>query len=192
VLATLGLLPACTVLPPVDLERMIYQQRYDVWQRCPYLPEGRELQPPPEGAIARDAPRAEGPAATGVVDGAYVEVIPLPVTRELLVAGRARFEISCAPCHGIRGNGVSVAATNMDLRRPPALAGRDASPLPSGRVYQVIREGYGLMRPYAEDLTSPEERWSVVAYLRALELSQATRLDALPRDVRQEAEEHLR
>jgi mono/diheme cytochrome c family protein len=191
-LATLVLLPACTVLPPLDLQRMISQDRFTVWDGSPYLPDGRELQAPPEGAIARDAPTLDSPKQTGVESGAYLATIPMPLTRDLVVLGKARFETFCAPCHGIRGNGVSVAATNMDLRRPPAIAGRAARALPPGRIYQVINEGYGLMRPYAEDLSSPEERWAVVAYLRALEISQGTSLDALPGSVREEAERHLR
>jgi mono/diheme cytochrome c family protein len=190
--ATLVLLPACTVLPPLDLQRMISQDRFDVWDSSPYLPDDRELQVPPEGAIARDAPTADAPTQTGVESGAYLAAIPLPLTRDLVNLGKARFEIFCAPCHGIRGNGVSVAAMNMDLRRPPAIAGRAARALPPGRIYQVINEGYGLMRPYADDLSSAEERWAVVAYLRALEISQGTSLDTLPAAVREEAEKHLR
>jgi hypothetical protein len=80
----------------------------------------------------------------------------------------------------------------MELRRPPAIAGVAARALPVGRVYQVIGEGYGLMRSYAEDLGAPEERWSVVAYLQALQVSSSVPLDALPPEVRQEAERQLR
>jgi mono/diheme cytochrome c family protein len=80
----------------------------------------------------------------------------------------------------------------MDLRKPPAIAGPTARALPPGRVYQVINEGYGLMRAYAEDLVSPEERWSVVAYLEALDLSQGVALGTLPPELRREAEEALR
>jgi mono/diheme cytochrome c family protein len=191
-LATLVLLPACTVLPPLDLQRMISQDRFQVWDRSPYLPDEQELQAPPEGAIARDAPFLDPAMETGIEGGAYLAAIPMTLTRDLVVAGKARFETFCAPCHGIRGNGVSVAAMNMDLRRPPAIAGRAGRALPAGRIYQVIREGYGLMRPYAEDLPSAEERWSVVAYLRALEISQGANLDTLPSSVREEAEKHLR
>jgi mono/diheme cytochrome c family protein len=191
-LVGLLLLPACTALPPVDLQRMISQDRFKVGERCPYLPHDQELQPPPEGAIARDAPSAGAPIDTGVEDGAYLAEVPLPVTRDFVIAGKARFETFCAPCHGLRGNGVSVAALNMDLRRPPALVGREARALPAGRILQVIRDGYGLMRSYGDALPTPEERWAVVAYLRALELSQGTSLDHLPADVREEAEKELR
>jgi mono/diheme cytochrome c family protein len=193
-LVVLCLLPACDVLPPIDLQRMIYQDRFLVWQRCAYFADGRELQSPPEGTLPQGAPIAGEPLATAVLGdgGPYVEQIPLPVTHALLVRGKARFDVYCAVCHGLRGDGVSEVALNMDLRKPPAIAGQAAAPLPAGRVFEVITEGYGLMRSYAEDLPTPEDRWAVVAYLRALALSQGTRLDDLPTDVRQEAERQLR
>jgi len=185
-------LPACSLVPPIDFERMIYQDKFIVWQHCRYLPRGQVLQPPPEGVVAHDAPVGPAAVLTGIDHGAYDAEIPIPVTRDLLLAGRKRFEIYCAACHGLRGDGNSIVAENMDLRRPPAIAGPAARSLPSGRIYQVIDDGYGLMRSYAEDLVSPEERWSVVAYLRALQLSRGVKLDALPPDVREEAERKLR
>jgi mono/diheme cytochrome c family protein len=190
-LAALTLLPGCDVLPPIDFQRMIFQDRFQVWQHCIHFEDGMAMRTPPAGTLPRDAPIGGTPLTTGVQGDAYLTRVPLPVTRALLATGRARFETYCAPCHGLLGDGQSVVALNMDLRKPPALAGAAAHPRPDGRVYQIITEGYGLMRSYAEDLTSPEERWAVVAYLRALELSQGVPLSALPPDVRQEAERQL-
>jgi mono/diheme cytochrome c family protein len=191
-LAILCFLPACTLLPPIDFQRMIYQDRFQVWQRCAYFRDGRVLQTPPEGTIPRGEPLGETARITGMADGGFVDEVPLPVTRALLVTGEARFDTFCAACHGLRGDGVSVVAANMDLRKPPALTGPTALQYETGRIYQAIDQGYGLMRSYQEDLTSPEERWAVVAYLRVLQLSQAAKLDDLPPDVRQEAERQLR
>lgn len=182
------LLPACSLLPPIDFQRMIYQDRFQVWQRCAFFADGRAMRTPPAGTLPRDAT----PGGAGVSGGAYLAQIPLPVTRPFLLEGKDRFEIYCAPCHGLLGDGSSVVAANMNLRRPPALVGPLAGELPPGRIYQVIDEGYGLMRSYAEDLTAPEERWAVVAYLRALQLSHGVALDSLPPDVRREAERQLR
>jgi hypothetical protein len=191
-LAVLCLLPGCTLLPPVDFERMIFQDRFQVWQHSAFFADGRAMRTPPLGTLPRGAP-TEDPASTrGVVGGFYVTEIPLPLTRPLLLAGKARYETYCAPCHGLLGDGNSVVASSMDLRRPPALAGPLSRALPAGRVYQVVDEGYGLMRSYAEDLISPEERWSVVAYLRALQRSRGVHLDSLPPEVRREAERQIR
>ena len=185
-------LPGCDLFPPIDFQRMIEQNRFTVWQSCPFFPDGRELQSPPDGTVPRDAPTGPAGLRAGVEGGAYLQEIPLPLTHDLLGAGRASFETYCAPCHGLRGDGASVVAETMDLRRPPALAGKAARRLPVGRVYQVIGEGYGLMRSYAEDLTTPEERWAVVAYVLALQTSHGVPLDALPPEVRREAERQLR
>ena len=187
-LGVLVFLPACAVLPPIDFQRMIDQDRFQVWQHCAFFADGRAMRTPPEGTVPRDAPLGD-PA---VVDGAYAAEIPLTMTRPLLEAGKARFEAFCAPCHGLRGDGESVVAHTMDLRRPPAIAGSASRALPPGRIYQVIDQGYGLMRSYAEDLTTPEERWAVVAYLRALQVSHGVPLDTLPPDLRREAERQLR
>jgi mono/diheme cytochrome c family protein len=150
------------------------------------------MRTPPAGTLPRDEPAGDPALTRGVVGDAYVSDIPVPVTSDLLLAGKARFEIFCAPCHGARGDGQSTVAANMDLRKPPAIAGPAARALPTGRIYQVVHEGYGLMRSYAEDLVSPEERWAVVAYLRALQLSRGVSLSSLPPSLREEAERHLR
>jgi len=76
-------------------------------------------------------------------------------------------------------------AVHMTLRKPPTLVGEAASALPVGRLYQVIREGYGLMRPYADDL-SVAERWAVVAYVRALQASHQTVVETLPPRIQDE------
>lgn len=189
--ALLALAPGCDLLPPIDFQRMIYQDRFTVWQRSPYLPRGQELQPPPEGTMVRATRGGEAAPSTGIAHGAYLAEVPVPLTRDLLRTGRDRFETFCAPCHGLTGDGASLVGESMDLRRPPAIAGRAARRLPPGRVFQVIGEGYGLMRSYAEDLVTPEERWAAVAYLQALQLAHGVALDTLPPEARHEAERHL-
>ncbi len=140
-------------------------------------------------------PVAEGTVARGDEAGRQHEDFQSSVPRlELpgLAAGRSRYDVACSPCHGKTGDGATFVAERMLLRRPPSLVDEPIRSMPDGRLYEVITEGYGLMRPYAEDLPTPAERWSVVGYLRALQLSQATSLDALPAPLRAEAEGRLR
>ncbi len=92
----------------------------------------------------------------------------------------------CAACHGLAGDGDSPVARNMALRKPPSLHEPRIRALPAGRLYAVVRDGYGLMPSYAEEL-SVGERWAVVAYVRALQLSQGARLAELPPELRSEA-----
>ncbi len=165
--------------PDVDLERMINQRRFAAYQASEFFADGRAMRTPPPDTVARDRITRDSALSDGIVNGAYVNRIPLEATRELIDRGRLRFEIFCAPCHGIVGDGQSMVSMNMQLRRPPALTSDPIRGYPPGRVFQVISEGYGLMRPYADSLTV-EERWAVVWYLRALQLRSGVPLDRLP------------
>jgi mono/diheme cytochrome c family protein len=185
------LLPACGVLPTLDFQRMINQAKYKVWQPSADFDDGRVMRTPPAGTLPRGTRLGDPAVNEGMVAGAYVTDLPVPLTAPSLRAGRDHFEIHCAPCHGVRGDGDSVVAVNMDLRRPPPLAGAGARALPAGKIYQIIDHGYGLMRSYAQALPTPEDRWAVVAYLQALRLSHGVTLSALPPGVRRAAEEQL-
>jgi mono/diheme cytochrome c family protein len=111
------------------------------------------------------------------VGGKDVTEVPLPLTRALLDVGHRRFDIYCATCHGLLGDGRSPVAANMSLRLPPDL--HDRAAMAVGHYYQVIANGFGLMPGYAAEL-SVEERWAVIAYLRALQLSQRAPLSMAP------------
>jgi hypothetical protein len=117
----------------------------------------------------------------------YVTTVPLPMSRKLLDLGRKRFDITCATCHGPLADGRSIVATQMSLRPPPSLQDPKFVAKPAGYIYEVITKGFGLMASYAAELTV-EERWAVVAYLRALQISQNTPVGALPPEIRQQLE----
>jgi mono/diheme cytochrome c family protein len=174
-----------------DLERMIVQERYETYDPSELFPDGRAMRTPPADTVAHSDTEFTRAVALGVVNGAYVDRIPIPVTRELLARGQDRFQIYCAACHGIAGDGQSWVARKMSLRKPPTLIDARARSFPPGRIYQVIQEGYGLMRSYVEDLDQ-EDRWAVVGYVRALQASSAVPLEALPPSLRARAEEELK
>jgi mono/diheme cytochrome c family protein len=166
-MAVLMLLCACDnrqVLraPDPSLSRMLKQNRTS--------PYGGEMRTPPPGTVPRDD----------------VDDAPPPRTRELLAAGRARFETICAACHGIIGDGRSVVATKMSLRAPPSLL----TPRTPSDLYTTMTQGYGLMPSYA-DMLEPRERWAVAAYVQALQLSQRAPIAALPPDVRASLEKEV-
>lgn len=170
-----------------DIDPMELQQRYKPYDPSSFYPDGRSLRPPPPGTIPRSATVDDPAYTTGMVNGVPVSVMPVQVTDELLRLGRTAFDISCAPCHGLLGDGNSVVASKMSLRTPPSLLTPRIRTLSDGLVFQAISEGYGLMPGYAAEL-SAEERWGVVAYVRALQLSQDAPLDWAPRDVRERLE----
>jgi mono/diheme cytochrome c family protein len=171
------------VLPDVDLQQMIDQHKFQPYEACRFFPDGRAMQPPPAGTVPRDRVLGHPDVTEGVVAGRYVEHVPLPVTAALFATGRFAFDTWCAACHGVDGSGDSAVADNMELRRPPSLVDARVRAFPDGRIFQVATHGYGLMPAYDLEL-STRERWAVVAYLRALQLSQGIALDELPPPLR--------
>jgi mono/diheme cytochrome c family protein len=171
------------------LDPMQRQQKVKAYKASRYYPDGLGMRAPPEGTVPH-GPLLPAEVASGLgPDGKPVAVSPLPVDARLLTRGRARFDVSCAVCHGVLGDGESQVALNMALRRPPSLhAYRD---VPDGHIYRVISEGFGLMPSYANELT-PEDRWAIVAYVRALQLSQYATIDQVPPTERRKLEEERR
>jgi mono/diheme cytochrome c family protein len=173
-----------TIVPPdPHLNRMVDQAKRIAYEEDPLLPHGMVMQQPPEGTLPVDAIAGQPLLATGVAEGRWAERIPLRVDRALLEDGRERFDVFCATCHGVTGDGASVVAEKMTLRPPPSLHDARIRAYPPGRVFQTIREGYGLMPSYAVPL-SARDAWAVVAYVRALQLARGARVASLPADVR--------
>jgi mono/diheme cytochrome c family protein len=163
-LLSLGVLAGCPAWDPMQR-----QAKYKAYQPSEHHPDGLAMRTPPAGTVPWGS--VGDPALQQGVgpDGRPLPLAPVALTPQLLAAGRKRFDIHCAVCHGLVGDGRSQVALNMSLRKPPDLhLYRD---VPDGYLYQVITKGFGLMPSYAAELT-PEERWGVVGYLRALQLSQ--------------------
>ncbi|MGA9420817.1 MAG: cytochrome c, partial [Rhodanobacteraceae bacterium] len=95
---------------------------------------------------------------------------PLPVTPQLLARGRERFDIYCAPCHSRVGDGDGMIA-RRGFPAPPSYHAQRLRKAPDSHFYDVISNGYGVMYPYA-DRVAPDDRWAIVAYIRALQVSQ--------------------
>ncbi len=167
----------------VGLERMLAQPSYRAFRTGVFFEDRAVLQPPPTGTISREQELGPARVVRGYDAAGPADRIPIPMTRAMIDEGRASFETICGACHGVLGNAITPVADRMQLRRPPSLHRPDLRALPDGRIFQVIREGYGLMPAYADQL-SVREAWEVVAYLRALQLSQATSLDSLPAPAR--------
>jgi mono/diheme cytochrome c family protein len=169
------------------LERMMRQPRVDPFESSTFFAEGMAMRPPPPGTISREREIASPEVSLGIDKGVYAARMPIPVDRSLLQRGRECFEIFCSPCHGFAGDGESVVADFMELRRPPSLHERRLRAYPPGRLYQVVTVGYGVMPSYAVFLSN-QDRWGVVAYVRALQLSRNVPAASLPREGRVELE----
>jgi mono/diheme cytochrome c family protein len=172
------------------------QQKAMRYHESDFYADGLTMQAPPPGTVPRErligkpllttGRLADGPVqANGEALPHYTPTIPVPVTRQLLARGRKQFDITCATCHGPLGDGDSIVARQMSLRPPPSLHKyADRAP---GYFFEVITKGFGLMASYAAELTV-DERWAVVAYVRALQLSQAVPASELSPDERQKAD----
>jgi mono/diheme cytochrome c family protein len=163
-----------------ELQRMEVQPKYEAYEASPLFADGRAMRTPPQGTIPREAVVGNPARETGELNGALVADVQVPVTPELLALGKLRFEIVCATCHGVLGNGDSMVADNFPTRIPPSLVA--LTDKPAGFFYRAATYGFGVMPSFAGELNN-EERWAVVAYIKALQLSQNQPIAAAPADV---------
>ena len=172
------------------------QPKANRYRESSFYEDGLTMKAPPQGTVPRERitlnPRLttgrepDGPIQTnGEPLPVYVKTIPVPVTRKLLEVGRKRYDITCGTCHGPLGDGDSIVARQMALRPPPSL--HRYTERPAGYIYEVATKGFGMMASYAAELTV-EERWAVVAYIRALQLSQGMAATDLSPAERQQVE----
>lgn len=195
-IALLAPLGACenAGIPWPDLERMKDQQKHRPHKASAFFEDGRSMRTPPEGTVPRERELAFPEFTTGLSGNEYVEDYPIDFGAdkekkflELLERGRDRFDIYCAVCHGVLGDGESRISARMSLRKAPTLHSERIKGFPPGRIYYTISKGFGLMPSYAHEL-DPKDRWAVVAYVKALQLSQSVSPDALSGDLRNEAQ----
>lgn len=108
---------------------------------------------------------------------------PLPLTMELMDRGQERFKIFCTPCHGLQGDGNGMVAMR-GMKRPPTYHQPRLREVPNGYIFDVITNGFGVMQGYSAQIP-PRDRWAIVAYVRALQLSRNAPVSELPEDLRQ-------
>jgi mono/diheme cytochrome c family protein len=193
-LGAAALLPAAGCIDENILDPMADRQpRAHAYKESQFFADGLSMWAPPEGTVPRERITMKPILTTGRTDEdapfapngerlpSYATTIPVPVTRQLLAVGRKRFDITCATCHGPVGDGDSIVARQMALHPPPSL--HKYSNKPPGYFFEVITKGFGMMASYAGELTV-EERWAVVAYVRALQISQNATLDQVPPEER--------
>jgi mono/diheme cytochrome c family protein len=159
-------------------QKMAEQPRYDPLEASEFFADGQSARPLVEGTVPRGALRDDEHLYAGGSGAAPAATFPFPVTLELLERGRERYDIYCSPCHSRTGYGDGMIA-----RRgfgPPASLHTDLlRKQPPGYFFRVITRGFGAMPGYSQQIT-PEDRWAIIAYLRALQLSQNARLGDLP------------
>ena len=166
-------------------QRMSDQPRYDPLQRSEFYRDTLSARPLPEGVIPITYAPGNELMDTGMTGGKPSEEFPLPVTRELLERGRQRYNIYCTPCHDYVGTGNGMPARRGFRRHPASFHTDELRAMPNGHFFDVMTNGFGAMPPYSKQIT-PRDRWAIVGYIRALQLSQAAGMDDVPADQRQQ------
>ena len=143
------------------LARNMYEQpRFKPMRASTLWPDGTSARPPVPGTVAADADLATETAKTN----------PLPMTMQVLQRGRERFDIFCAPCHSRVGDGDGMVA-RRGFPHPPSYHSERLRSAPDRHFFDVMTQGYGVMKSYANRIDA-RDRWAIVAYIRALQLSQ--------------------
>lgn len=146
---------------------MNHQPRYESYEKSSLFADGKALQAPPDGTIARDDP------------GEVAALANRPaMTIDLLKRGQERFGIYCTPCHDAAGYGNGTVPAR-GFPHPPSFHIDRPRNAPSRYFVDVMTNGHGVMYSYA-DRVSPSDRWAIAAYIRALQLSRNAVASALP------------
>jgi mono/diheme cytochrome c family protein len=169
------------------------QPRYKVYKQSDFFPDRRASRDLPNGTIPRGQLRDNRALYTGQKDNAdpnaqvqtttdpsgntliasfpnAVDEFPVPVTKELVDRGEERYKVFCIVCHGPVGNGDGMIV-RRGFSKPPTFNDDRLRNAPVGHFFDVITNGQGRMNSYASMVPVPD-RWAIVAYIRALQISQ--------------------
>ncbi len=154
------------------------QNKMRPYRESTFYPDGASARPLPAHTVARGDLRADEAYYTGIRGGKPVADVPFPVTRDVLLRGKQRYDIFCSPCHGAVGDGLGMIVTR-GYKQPPSFHSEQLRNAQVGWFFSVMTQGFGVMPSYAAQV--PEaDRWAIAAYMRALQYSQGARLSELP------------
>jgi mono/diheme cytochrome c family protein len=154
------------------------QPKYIPMREAAFYTDARSARPLVEGTVARGHLRDDELLYAGKVNGQTADVFPAAVDATVMARGRERFDIFCAPCHGRTGQGDGMVV-RRGYRRPPSIHQDRLRQAPVGHFFDVITNGFGAMPDYASQIRA-EDRWAIVAYMRALQLAGYATLADVP------------
>jgi len=176
--------PRVHIIPDMDTQPKVKAQ-----SRLMLFADRRGMRPPVPGTVARNAVIGDPALMLGRSDGdIWVETSPVPVTMSLLERGQQRYEIYCSPCHGLAGYGDGMVAQRADQLQegtwtPPTSFHTDLiRQRPEGHLFNSISNGIRNMPSYGSQIPV-DDRWAIVAYVRALQRSQNATIDDVPADL---------
>lgn len=156
---------------------MFDQPRLRPLQSSTFFADGRASRPLVEDTVPRGALRGDDLLTTGRAGGEVADRFPFPITAAILDRGQQRFDVFCSPCHGRTGSGDGMIV-QRGFKPPPSFHSDRLRQAPAGHFFEVMTRGFGVMYDYRSRI-SPEDRWAIAAYIRALQLSQHAGADDL-------------
>lgn len=178
--------------PPIlPIQNMVEQTSYAPQSKNDFYKDGLASRPPVLGTVAQGEERTHKPLYFGQEANSseqspiWVKKMPIKLNLKVLQHGQEQYNISCSPCHGKAGDSDGLVTQQAGGSiRPSNLHDQDRLNLPAGKIYDAIRNGVnnGNMPGFAAQL-SVEDRWAVVAYVRALQKSRTAKIENVPTDV---------
>jgi len=166
------------------------QPKYRGYRGSSFFKDGASVRPVVPGTVARGFLREDKALYTGKKEGPTqqpssdpnaigeakypndVTEFPFPINEEVIARGKDRFQIYCSVCHGFTGNGDGMIV-KRGFKQPPSYHIDDLRQAPHGHIFDVVTNGWGVMKGYSAQLT-PADRWAIIAYIRVLQAAQNT------------------
>jgi len=158
------------------------QPKYIPLRQSSFFGDDRSARPLVPGTVARGTLNADSLLQTGKANGQDSTVFPFAIDAQVMERGQERFNIYCSPCHGRTGLGDGMIV-RRGFRRPPSFHQDRLRTAPVGQLFDVITNGFGAMPDYAAQI-APADRWAIIAYVRALQLSEHATVADVPADRR--------
>ena len=176
--------PRIHIIPDMD-----NQPKVKAPSRFMLFADRRGMRPPVAGTVARGSLIGDSSLEFGrTADDVWVEAIPVEMSMSLLERGRKRYDIFCSPCHGLSGYGDGMVARRADQLQegtwtpPTSFHTELIRERPAGHIYNTISNGIRNMPAYGSQIPV-DDRWAIVAYVRALQRSQNATIDDVPADL---------
>jgi mono/diheme cytochrome c family protein len=178
---TASLLVMCALEASCD-DPMRNQPRYEPLEATMFFADRRSSRHLVPGTVPRRARVADFLLETGRTADGPATVFPIPITQAVLERGQERYDIYCAPCHSRTGDGDGIIV-RRGFSKPPSLFVPRLQGAPPGHYFGVITDGWGAMPAYGY-MVPPLDRWAIIAYIEALQLSQGVPVELLAPDLR--------
>lgn len=156
---------------------MANQPRQNPLSPSDFFPDGRSARQPVDNTVARGATELDD-----LLIPKDSNAFPVKIDEALLQRGQERYGIFCSPCHGLQGDGLGMIAMR-GMKHPPSYHQDRLRQEPNGYIFDVITNGFGAMYGYSAQIP-PRDRWAIIAYLRALQLSRNAHVNDLPAELK--------